>query len=75
MRGAEELASRAIIINMTPPKTLASSQHVGLDDEFKRLCARGREHLVLSELTQFRPNGGVLPVDVSHLGVLWVLNR
>ena len=44
-------------------------------DEFKRLVKRGRKHLVLSELLQFRPKGPVIPVDMCHIGVLWVLDR
>jgi len=44
-----------------------------LEAEFLRL-SKNRQYLVLSELLQFRPQS-MLPVDLSHLGVLWVLDN
>lgn len=46
-----------------------------IEEEFKRLVRRGRNHLVLQELLRFRTIGLTLPVDLCHLGVLWVLDR
>ena len=46
-----------------------------LEEEFRRLCKKGRSHLVLHELLNFRPQGNTLPVDLCHLGVLWVLDK
>ncbi|KAJ1491277.1 hypothetical protein T484DRAFT_1933558 [Baffinella frigidus] len=41
--------------------------------EFTRLCAPSREFLVLSELRQLESIED-LPVDIGHLGTLWVLD-
>eukprot|EP00890_Picochlorum_soloecismus_P005762 jgi/Picsp_1/6187/NSC_03541-R1_hypothetical protein CHLNCDRAFT_144926 [Chlorella variabilis] len=46
-----------------------------IEEEFRRLARRGRNHLVLKELLRFRTTGLLMPVDVCHLGVLWVLDR
>jgi hypothetical protein len=47
-----------------------------VEEEFKRLCKRGRRHLVLGEVLKFQPKGPPpFWVDLCHLGVLWVLDR
>ena len=42
--------------------------------EFTRLCTPIRDFLVLSELRQLESIED-LPVDIGHLGTLWVLDR
>ena len=46
-----------------------------IDEEFKRLCKKGRRHLVLEEVLKFHAKGATLPIEFCHLGVLWVLDR
>eukprot|EP00961_Rhodomonas_salina_P177708 2396405-Rhodomonas_salina.1 len=41
--------------------------------EFKRLCPKGRDFLVLSELRQLQSIED-LPIDMNHLGTLFVLD-
>ena len=50
-----------------------SSKHY-IEEEFRRLTRRGRHYLVLHELLHFRTTGLALPVDVCHLGVMWMLD-
>lgn len=42
--------------------------------EFTRLCKPGRDFLILSELRQLESVED-MPLDISHLGTLWVLDR
>eukprot|EP00889_Picochlorum_renovo_P006802 jgi/Picre1/33832/NNA_001311.t1 len=53
----------------------SKSSHEYIEEEFRRLARKGRNHLVLQEVLSFRTTGLTLPVDVWHLGVLWVLDK
>lgn len=47
-----------------------------IDEEFRRLLLKkGRSYLVLEEILRFQAKGATIPVDLCHLGVLWVLDR
>lgn len=49
-----------------------------IEAEFRRLVKKGRKHLVLEEILRFQAKGkggATIPVDLCHLGVLWVLDR
>lgn len=57
------------------PRTLSDKSLQCVQEEFKRLCKKSRNHLVLEEMLKFQAKGATLPVDFCHLGVLWVLDR
>jgi len=44
-------------------------------EEFSRLLQKGRKHLVLEEVLRFKAKSATIPVDLCHLGILWVLDR
>ena len=47
-----------------------------IDEEFRRLLLKkDRSYLVLEEILRFQAKGATIPVDLCHLGVLWVLDR
>lgn len=52
-------------------------RHAALLEEVARLCAAARRpYLTLPDLFQLVDRGTVaLPVDPTHLGCLWVLDR
>jgi hypothetical protein len=55
-------------------KTTKTSQEY-LEEEFNRLKRPNKNHLVLHQVLCFRTTGLSIPVDIWHLGVLWVLDR
>jgi hypothetical protein len=59
---------------MSTPGPFAKSDKF-LENEFSRLLNKGRKHLVLEEVLRFQAKGATLPVDLCHLGILWVLDR
>ena len=63
---------------MSTPSTSGlaiKSQTQFIDEEFRRLAKKGRKYLVLEEILRFQAKGATIPVDLCHLGVLWVLDR
>ena len=58
---------------LNPRKT--SRQYI--EEEFRRVLKKNsaKHHLTLQHVLTFRATGFSLPVDISHLGVLWVLDR
>ena len=59
---------------MTTPGPSAKSEKF-VSEEYFRLLKKGRKHLVLEEVLRFQAKGATIPVDLCHLGVLWVLDR
>ncbi len=57
----------------TPGPSAKSEKFVA--EEFFRLLKKGRKHLVLEEVLRFQAKGATIPVDLCHLGILWVLDR
>lgn len=55
----------------SPAPTLNSTLQRSILEEFQRLCAKDRKHLVLPELLKLRFS----QVPVANLAVLWVLDR
>jgi hypothetical protein len=60
--------------SMSTPGPSAKSEKF-IADEFFRLVKKGRKHLVLEEVLRFQAKGATIPVDLCHLGILWVLDR
>lgn len=71
--GATSAARKSSLSLLNPRKT--SREYV--EEEFRRVLKKNssKHHLTLQHVLSFRTTGFSLPVDISHLGVLWVLDR
>jgi hypothetical protein len=58
---------------LNPRKT--SREYIA--EEFRRVLKKNsnKHHLTLQHVLSFQTTGFSLPVDISHLGVLWILDR
>jgi len=59
----------------TPGKQGPSKAELLLENEFQRVCKKGRNYLTLAELQEFQIKSTTIPVELNHLGVLWALDR